>query len=240
MAIKKVKKSISRRQKLSFKEASSGKMTSQKSNSSQRQCLQNLQLLNHYYPHVRCALNYETPYQLLVATVLSAQCTDERVNQVTPELFRQYPDPVAMSQARLDVVEKLIHSTGFYKNKSKNLVEAAKLLVQKHQGQVPQNLESLVQLPGVGRKTANVVLGNVWGIVSGIVVDTHVSRLTQRLGWTKEKTPEKIENDLMKIVPKDQWIQVSHLLIQHGRGPCKARSPDCSHCFLQESCPSAP
>ena len=211
-----------------------------KSSGSLSVCLKDLQLLNHYYPDVRCALNYETPYQLLVATVLSAQCTDERVNQVTPALFRQFPDPEKMSTAKLQTVEKLIHSTGFYKNKAKNLVEAAKLLVQKHQGQVPQDLESLVQLPGVGRKTANVVLGNVWGIVSGIVVDTHVSRLTQRLGWTKEKTPEKIENDLMKIVPEDQWIQVSHLLIQHGRGPCKARSPDCSHCFLQESCPSAP
>ncbi len=196
-----------------------------------------LALFRQYYPTVRCALDYSNPFELLVATVLSAQCTDERVNKVTPALFAHYGTPEKMAQAPLEKLENLIHSTGVFKNKARNLKQPAQLLVEKHGAEVPQNLESLVELPGVGRKTANVVLGNAFNISSGVVVDTHVTRLSQRLGWVKTDNPVIIEKELMKWVPKADWIMLPHYLIAHGRAICKARKPNCSHCFLEETCP---
>lgn len=201
--------------------------------------LQVLGLLKKYYPHAHCALHHENPFELLLATVLSAQCTDERVNQVTPLLFKKYPTPDNLAVAKQSDIEKIIHSTGFYKNKAKNLIGLAQKIVNEHAGQVPKKLEALVDLPGVGRKTANVVLGNAFQIISGIVVDTHVSRLSQRLGWTKKTDPLGIEKDLQKFIPHEDWIMISHYLIEHGRTVCKARKPQCTHCFLVEYCPSS-
>lgn len=189
------------------------------------------------YPDAHCALNASNEFELLVATILSAQCTDERVNKVTPALFAQFPDAERMSKAQLEDIEHLIMSTNFYKNKSKNLIGMAQKLMDYHQGQVPAEMEKLVELPGVGRKTANVVLGNAFNITSGIVVDTHVARLSQRLGWTRQEDPVKIENDLMKIIEKTDWVLISHLLIYHGRQVCKARNPECAQCFLFDLCP---
>ena len=196
-----------------------------------------VRLFKRYYPEAHCALDYETPEQLTVATVLSAQCTDERVNIVTRSLFKRYPDLESLSRASLKEIEKEVHSTGFYKNKAKNLKALSQIVVKKYSGKVPQNLEELVSLPGVGRKTANVVLGNAFGVASGVVVDTHVSRLSRRLGLTQQKTPEKIEEELNRIIPKKYWIMFSHWLIWHGRGPCKARRPSCETCFLDSICP---
>lgn len=196
-----------------------------------------LSLLKRYYPDAHCALNFETPFQLLVATVLSAQCTDDRVNMVTPALFKKYPTPFDMAKATQESLEELIRSTGFYKNKAKSLKEASRVLVEKHQGVVPQDLEDLVALAGVGRKTANVVLGNAYNITSGIVVDTHVTRLTNRFGWVKTDNAVVIERELQKFIPEQDWIMLSHWLISHGRAVCKARKPRCEVCFLQEICP---
>lgn len=196
-----------------------------------------LKLLKKYYPDAHCALDHSNPFELLVATILSAQCTDERVNKVTPSLFAQFPTPDALSRGNLTDVENHIKSTNFFKNKAKNLIGMAQRLVDKHKGEVPQDLDQLVELPGVGRKTANVVLGNAFNITTGIVVDTHVARLSQRLGWTRHEDPVKIELDLQKIIPKDHWIQISHELIFHGRQICNARKPDCPNCFLFDLCP---
>ena len=198
-----------------------------------------LQKLRATYPDAHCELNHRGAFQLLVATILSAQCTDVRVNMVTPALFKKYPDAKALSAATQEDVEDLIRSTGFFRNKAKNLIAAAKSLVQKHAGEVPKDLETLTHLPGVGRKTANVVLGNAYGIEAGIVVDTHVARLSKRLGLTKHTDPVKIERDLMKVVPQDAWTLWSHLLIWHGRRRCSARKPDCIECELRTLCPSA-
>ncbi|MGZ3772849.1 MAG: endonuclease III [Pseudobdellovibrionaceae bacterium] len=199
--------------------------------------LNTIHLLKRYYPDAHCALNFTTPYELLVATVLSAQCTDERVNMVTPPLFKKYPTPQKMAKADLSDIENIIRSTGFYKNKAKGLKEAAMALVEKYGGNIPQDLESLVQLRGVGRKTANVVLGNAFGIAAGVVVDTHVARLSFRLGWVDTANAVLIEKELCRHVPKEDWIILPHLLISHGRAVCKARKPDCAHCFLAETCP---
>jgi len=196
-----------------------------------------IQLFKRYYPDAHCALDYTNPFELVVATCLSAQCTDERVNMVTPALFKKYPTPLAMSQAPVEDLEELVRSTGFYKNKAKNLKSCATTLVEKHGGVVPKNLESLVELAGVGRKTANVVLGNAYGIPSGVVVDTHVTRLSNRLGWVKGQNAVILERQLGKLVPQDEWIMFPHYLISHGRAICKARKPDCAHCFLEETCP---
>ena len=198
---------------------------------------QTISLLKRYYPDAHCALDHKNPFELLVATVLSAQCTDERVNMVTPALFRKYPTPEAMAKAPLGTLETLVRSTGFFKNKAKNLKSAATDLVEKHGGEIPQDLEALVQLAGVGRKTANVVLGNAFDIPSGIVVDTHVTRLSNRLGWVKTENAVQIERILCKVVPEEDWILLSHLLISHGRAICKARKPACDHCFLETTCP---
>jgi endonuclease-3 len=198
-----------------------------------------LRILRTTYPDAHCELNHQGAFQLLVATILSAQCTDVRVNMVTPALFKKYPDAKALSSAKQEDVEELIRSTGFFRNKAKNLIAAAKSLVREHESEVPRDLETLTHLPGVGRKTANVVLGNAYGIEAGIVVDTHVARLSQRLGLTKQKDPVKIEKDLIKFVPQDAWTLWSHLLIWHGRRRCSARKPDCPNCELRTLCPSA-
>ncbi len=204
---------------------------------SQAPVLETLFELKKKYPDAHCALDHSNPFELLVATILSAQCTDDRVNKVTPALFANYPGPVDLSKAQLQDVERLIMSTNFYKNKSKNLIAMAQMLVDRYQCEVPMEMDQLVQLPGVGRKTANVVLGNAFNISSGIVVDTHVGRLSQRLGWTKHKDPVKTEQDLIKLIPKADWVLVAHLLIYHGRKTCKARNPDCQNCFLFDRCP---
>ncbi len=199
--------------------------------------LETLALFKKYYPDAHCALNFTTPYELLVATVLSAQCTDERVNKVTPALFKKYGTPAKMAKAPIEDIEALIRSTGFFKNKAKSLKAAAIDLVEKYKSQIPQDLGALVELPGVGRKTANVVLGNAFGIASGIVVDTHVTRLSNRLGWVKCENAVIIERELNPQVPQEDWVMFSHYLISHGRAVCKARKPACSHCFLEETCP---
>jgi endonuclease-3 len=196
-----------------------------------------LELLQKYYPDAHCALDFQTPFQLLIATILSAQCTDERVNMVTPHLFAKYPSSFEMAKARLEDLEEIIRSTGFYKNKSRSLKACSEALVEKYHGEVPKELDQLVELAGVGRKTANVVLGNAYGITSGVVVDTHVTRLSNRLGWTKSENAVAIELDLEKIIPRQHWIQFSHWLITHGRQVCKARKPLCDTCFLFEQCP---
>ncbi|UXR64875.1 endonuclease III [Bdellovibrio bacteriovorus] len=211
--------------------------SNKKVSAKQASVLATIELLKRYYPDAHCALNYKNPFELLVATILSAQCTDERVNMVTPHLFKKYPNPKAMSKAPVESIEEIIRSTGFFKNKAKNLKACATTLVEKHKSEVPQNLEALVELAGVGRKTANVVLGNAYGIPSGIVVDTHVTRLSNRLGWVKTDNAVMIERQLSKLVPQEDWIMLSHYLISHGRAVCKARKPACSHCFLEETCP---
>lgn len=198
-----------------------------------------LRTLREAYPDVHCELEHSDPFQLLVATILSAQCTDARVNMVTPALFRKYPDARRMAAAGQNDIEGLIRSTGFFRNKAKNIRAASAALVENHGGHVPRDLEALTRLPGVGRKTANVVLGNAYGIEAGIVVDTHVARLGKRLGLTRNTDPVKIERDLMKIVPRDAWTLWSHLLIWHGRRRCFARKPDCAGCELANVCPSA-
>jgi len=195
--------------------------------------------LDRLYPAADCELERRNPFELLCATILSAQCTDERVNMVTPVLFARIPTAAALAKAPLPVVEDIIRSTGFFRNKAKNLVGAARLLVERWRGEMPRSMEEILQLPGVARKTANVVLGTAFGIASGIVVDTHVMRLSQRMGLTRETTPEKIESDLMAAVPRARWVLFSHQLIWHGRRVCHARKPMCDACALAPYCPSA-
>jgi endonuclease III len=189
------------------------------------------------YPDAHCELNYETPVQLLAATILSAQCTDERVNIVTRDLFAQYPTAEDLAAVPIKRLEKIIQSTGFFRNKAKNIKACCQALVDEHGGEVPQDLETLVALPGVGRKTANVVLGTAFGLPTGVVVDTHVSRLSQRLGLTDKTDPVKIERELMDVLPKKQWINFSHRMIHHGRQVCNARKPKCDECGMQRFCP---
>ncbi len=189
------------------------------------------------YPDAHCALHYETPFQLLVATILSAQCTDVRVNMVTPRLFETYPDPAALSEADPEELQEIIRSTGFFRNKTKNLIGAARGMVADYGGEVPVEMEDLTRLPGVARKTANVVLGTAFGKAEGVVVDTHVSRISQRLGLTQETTPDKIEGDLMRRLPQSEWIDFSHRIIHHGRQVCQARKPKCDRCSLTDLCP---
>lgn len=198
-----------------------------------------LRLLHEEYPDAKCELNFETPLELLVATVLSAQCTDERVNQVTPELFHTYPSAKAYAEADIEQLEEAIRSTGFFRNKAKNVQNACRRLVEEYDGEVPDTMEDLVTLPGVARKTANVVLGNAYHVAEGIAVDTHVKRLSNRLALTSETAPDKIERDLMQLAPKSDWIDVSHLLIFHGRRCCYARKPNCAGCVISHLCPSA-
>lgn len=196
-----------------------------------------LRLLEAAYPDAKCALHFTTPLELLVATILSAQCTDERVNQVTRTLFTKYRCAADYINVPLAELEQDIRPTGFYRNKAKTLRACCQKLLQEHGGQTPKNMDALVQLPGVGRKTANVVLGVAYGIPSGIVVDTHVSRLSRRLGLSQHTQPEKIEQDLLALIPQEEWIDFGHRLIHHGRRICTARKPKCSQCPLGEVCP---
>ena len=191
------------------------------------------------YPDAHCELVHRNAFELAVATVLSAQCTDVRVNLVTPELFRRWPTPEALAEASLEAIEEVIRSTGFYRNKARSIQGLARALVADHDGQVPDDMEALVVLPGIGRKTANVVLGNAFGRNEGVVVDTHVARLSARFGLTRETDPVKIERALMPLFPRDTWAQLSHLMIWHGRRTCAARAPRCAGCVLADICPSA-
>jgi endonuclease-3 len=198
-----------------------------------------IRLLKKAYPDAHCSLNHSNALELLIATILSAQCTDERVNIVTADLFRKYKSPADYLRVPLSELEQDIRSTGFYRNKAKSIQGACKLIVEKFNGRVPESFEELQELPGVARKTANVVMGNAYGIASGVVVDTHVSRLSQLLGLTQHSQPEKIEQDLIERVPKKDWIDFSHLLIYHGRAICIARRPKCGECVLEKLCPSS-
>lgn len=195
--------------------------------------------LRSAHPDAHCELDHETPLQLLVATILSAQCTDKRVNMVTPLLFRTFPTAASLGDAPREELEEIIKSTGFFRNKSKSLMGLGKALVERHNGEVPDSMEALVKLPGVGRKTANVVLGNAFRKNEGIVVDTHVARVSNRLGLTREKDPVRIEQDLMPLFPREYWALLSHLLIFHGRRICEARRPKCEICPLNDICPSS-
>ncbi len=198
-----------------------------------------LEALEDKWGHATCELDHKNAYELLVATILSAQSTDKRINQVTPELFRRYPDPLSLAKANISEVEVLIRSTGFFRNKAKNIVAMAQQVVANYNGEIPNTMAALVALPGVARKTANVVLGTVFGIASGVVVDTHVHRLSRRLHLSDQDTPIKIEKDLMERIPKSKWIDFSHQLIWHGRRICHAQKPQCSACNLAPFCPEA-
>ncbi|MBW1784778.1 MAG: endonuclease III [Deltaproteobacteria bacterium] len=196
-------------------------------------------LLKKEYPKADCTLDFRSPHQLLVSTILSAQCTDERVNIVTKELFKKYKKPSDYADANIKALENDIRSTGFFRNKAKSIKESAAMIANNHSGKIPDTLAELVKLPGVGRKTASVILGTAFRKAEGIVVDTHVARLSQRLGFTNNKDAVRIEKDLMAIIPKKDWIIFSHLMISHGRAVCKARKPACGSCALAKQCPSA-
>lgn len=198
-----------------------------------------LSLLKKEYPHAECALTYSTPFQLLIATILSAQCTDARVNIVTPILFSAYPDAYVMSKAKLSDIEKIIHSTGFYKAKAKNILACSKQIINHFNGELPLSIEELTTLPGVGRKTANVLLGNAFGMNVGITVDTHVTRIMNLLKFVQSKDAVKIEMSLIPLVPQDDWTVFTHVIIQHGREVCIARRPKCQNCIISKYCPSA-
>ncbi len=194
--------------------------------------------LDALYPEAHCELTFRSPFELLIATILSAQCTDVRVNLVTPALFARFPDPETMAEADAAEVEELIRSTGFFRNKTKNILGAAQVLVEEFGGVVPQTMDELLRLPGVARKTANVLLGSAFGKNEGFVVDTHIGRLSNRLGLSKEEDPVKVERDLMKQVPRDAWTKLGHQLIWHGRRVCKSQKPACHECTLAPLCPS--
>ncbi len=208
-----------------------------KSPSSRGMVAKLLRRLDQYYPNAQCALRFSNPLELLVATILSAQCTDERVNKVTQELFQKYVSAADYAKVDQAELENDIRSTGFYRNKARMIREMCQVLCEKYGGKVPPDMEQLTQLPGIGRKTANVVLGTAFGIPSGIVVDTHVARISRRLGLTQQKTPEKIEQDLMAQIRKDRWILFGHQLIHHGRKVCTARRPRCQECPIADLCP---
>ena len=192
-----------------------------------------------HYPDAHCALDFKSPFQLLIATILSAQCTDKRVNMVTPTLFKRYRTPAALAEAKPEELEEMIKSTGFFRNKTKSLLGMSQAVTASHAGKVPDSMEELVRLPGVGRKTANVVLGNAYAKNEGVVVDTHVGRVSKRLGLTRQTDPVKVEQDLMRLFPSERWTMLSHLFIEHGRRICDARRPKCEACFLNDICPSS-
>jgi endonuclease III len=198
-----------------------------------------LKKLDEAYPNATCELNHKNAFQLLIATILSAQCTDVRVNQVTATLFKKYPTPEAFAHANPSEMEQAIRSTGFYRNKAKSVIGAGKTLIERFGGKVPRTMEEMLTIPGAARKTSNVVLGTAYGIASGVVVDTHVMRLSYRLDLTHNEDPKKIEQDLMRIIPRERWISFSHQLIWHGRRVCYARSPNCVECNLEMICTSA-
>jgi endonuclease III len=195
--------------------------------------------LKRAYPDARTELDYETPLQLVIATILSAQCTDKRVNMVTPLLFRTFPTAASLADAPPEKLEEIIRSTGFFRNKTKSLIGLGKALVERHNGEVPDSMDALVKLPGVGRKTANVILGNAFGKNEGVVVDTHVGRLSLRLGLTRKTDPVKVEQDLMPLIPREDWTMLAHVLVFHGRRVCYARTPKCEICVLSDICPSS-
>lgn len=195
--------------------------------------------LEQLFPNATCALHHRSAFELLIATILSAQCTDERVNKVTPILFERYPTPEAMAGATIESLEEIVHSLGFFRSKAKSIQGVAERLCRRHSGQVPASMADLVDLPGVARKTANVVLGTWFRVASGIVVDTHVARVSRRLGLTTEESPEKIERELMGLLPERDWIAFGHRMIQHGRVTCRARKPSCERCKMASFCPSA-
>jgi endonuclease-3 len=197
-----------------------------------------LKALDEAYPNAVCALNHKTPWELLVATILSAQCTDVRVNMVTPELFRRFPTPAAMAKAPIPELEDLIRTTGFFRNKAKSIKGAAQAIVEKFNGEIPRTLAELITIPGAARKTANVVLGVSYGVAEGVVVDTHVFRIARRLGLARGDTPQKVEEELMRVLPKEKWIDFSHQVIHHGREVCIARKPKCNTCNLEQLCHS--
>jgi endonuclease-3 len=197
-----------------------------------------LRALDEAYPNATCALNHKTPWELLVATILSAQCTDVRVNMVTPELFRRFPTPAAMAKAPIPELEDLIRTTGFFRNKAKSIKGAAQAIVDRFGGEVPRTLAELITVPGAARKTANVVLGVSYGLAEGVVVDTHVFRIARRLGLARGDTPQKVEEELMRVLPKEKWIEFSHQIIHHGRQVCLARNPKCNICNLEQLCHS--
>ncbi|MBI4519747.1 MAG: endonuclease III [Gemmatimonadetes bacterium] len=197
------------------------------------------ELLAGAHPDAQCALTHKNPYQLIVAVILSAQCTDERVNQVTPSLFRRYPTVADLAAANQQELEELIRPTGFFRNKTKSLLGMAGAVMERHDGRIPNTMEELIQLPGVGRKTANVILGVAFGKNEGVVVDTHVHRLARRLAFTKHDDPAKIEQDLMELFPRERWTDLGHLLIFHGRRVCNARKPRCAECVVSRLCPSS-
>ena len=198
-----------------------------------------IKILRDTYPNSKTALKYKNPFQLLVSTILSAQCTDERVNKLTPSLFAKYPTVKDFARAKQKELEKDIYSTGFYKNKAKSIIGASKTILEKFGGKMPDNMDDLISLPGVARKTANVILSSVFKKSEGITVDTHVKRLAERLGLSKEKNADKIEKDLMQAIPEKNWLEISYLLIDHGRNTCHARKPLCSECSIKHLCPSA-
>ena len=198
-----------------------------------------IELLEKEYPKAKTALNYTSPLEILIATILSAQCTDKRVNVVTKSLFKKYKTAEDYANADLGELEEAVRSTGFYRNKAKNIKRSGRMLVEKYDSQVPRTMNELLELPGVARKTANIVLSNAYGVIEGIAVDTHVRRLSKRLGLTENKNPNKIEADLMLIVPKSHWKRITDLLIFHGRNVCMARKPKCGSCGLNKICPSA-
>jgi endonuclease III len=206
--------------------------------SKQQRTLEILVRLKRIYPDAHCTLTYQTPVQLLVATILSAQCTDERVNQVTPALFQRFPDALALASAEVAEIEALVRSTGFYRNKAKNIQAACRMITTEFGGEVPKLMEDLLKLPGVARKTANVVLAHAYGINAGVTVDTHVKRLSNRLGLTEHADPVRIERDLIKLLPQPDWENWSIRLIYHGRAVCMARNPACDRCLLVDLCPS--
>ncbi|MFA6955399.1 MAG: endonuclease III [Thermoanaerobaculia bacterium] len=205
----------------------------------QERTLEIVHKLRRIYPRAKCALEFGDPFQLLVSTILSAQSTDAKVNEVAKGLYRAYPGPRELAAAKPSELEKAIRSTGYFRNKAKMIQGASEALLERHEGKVPSTMEELTALPGVGRKTANVVLANAFGIASGIVVDTHVARLAQRLGLTRHDDPPKIEADLMKLVPEKEWIRFAHRMILHGREVCAAKLPKCDECLINEFCPSA-
>jgi len=196
--------------------------------------------LGTMYPEATCSLDWSTPYELLIATMLSAQCTDERVNRITPALFERFPDAAAAAAVEPEEVEPFVHATGFFRNKARNIVASSRLLLERHGGAVPQTMEELLVLPGVARKTATVVLAHAFGIQAGVTVDTHVARLSQRLGLSRQTEPRRIEPDLMRLMPREHWQMLSLRLIFHGRAVCRARRPACEACAVAELCPSRP
>lgn len=228
-------KKIVKAAKAAKKSISHAKLTSDPA-AEKRRMRAMIEILRREYPEAKCSLDFETPFQLLVATILSAQCTDERVNKVTPELFAKFPTPVEMAAAPLKEIEALIRSTNFFRNKSIALKEMSKSLLEQHGGEVPKTLDELVKLRGVGRKTANVVLGNVFD-VPGMVVDTHVGRLARRMGFTKNSDPAKVEKDLEEVTPRAEWTELAHLYIAHGRAICTARKAKCDECPVARFCP---